>query len=180
MKVTPLSLPDVVVLEPEVFRDERGSLFESYHARRFEDALGAPVAFVQENHSSSVRHVLRGLHYQVERPQAKLVRVVRGEVYDVAVDLRRRSLTFGQWVGITLNAADHQALWLPAGYAHGFLVLSEHAEVVYKMSEYRIPALERCIAWDDPQLDIAWPLTQAPVLSARDTQGVRFAEADTL
>ena len=178
MKVTPLRIPEVVLLEPQVFEDDRGFLYESYNARRFAEALGRPVEFVQENHSRSGRNVLRGLHYQIQKAQAKLVRVIQGEIFDVAVDLRRDSPTFGAWVGETLAAENKRELWLPAGFAHGFLVLSEHAEVIYKTTNYWAPEHERCIAWNDPQLNISWPLTGAPTLSARDQKGTAFADSE--
>lgn len=178
MKAIPLRIPEVVLLEPDVFHDERGFLYESYNARRLAAALGQPVEFVQENHSRSRRNVVRGLHYQIRCAQAKLVRVVHGEVFDVAVDLRRASPTFGTWIGESLTAENRRELWLPAGFAHGFLVLSEYADVTYKTTQYWAPEHERCIAWDDPDLDIAWPLVGSPILSERDTRGVRLRDAE--
>lgn len=178
MKVTRLRIPDLVLLEPEVFKDERGFLFESYHERRFSEAVGKSISFVQENHSRSRRNVLRGLHYQIQQPQAKLLRVVTGDVYDVAVDLRRDSPTFGEWVSETLTAENRRELWLPAGFAHGFMVLSEYAEVVYKTTAYRAREYERCIAWDDRKLNIRWPLVGQPILSARDRHGTPFEVAE--
>ena len=178
MNVTPLRIPEVLLLEPQVFEDERGFLYESYNARRFAAALGQPVEFLQENHSRSRRNVLRGLHYQIQCAQAKLVRVVHGEVFDVAVDLRRGSPTFGAWVGETLAAENKRELWLPAGFAHGFLVLSEYAELIYKTTDYWAPEHERCIAWDDPQLNIDWPLSGAPILSERDRKATAFRDAE--
>lgn len=178
MNVVPTAIPDVVVLEPRVHGDARGFFLESFNRSAFESALKRPLEFVQDNHSSSARGVLRGLHYQLPHPQGKLVRVVRGEVFDVAVDLRRRSATFGRWVGQRLSAENHRQLWIPEGLAHGFLVLSEQAEFLYKTTEYWHPEDERCIRWDDPELAIAWPLGGiAPVVSAKDAAGKRFGEA---
>lgn len=179
MKATALAIPDVVLLEPRVFGDDRGFFFESFNQAQFAEATGQAVDFVQDNHSRSMRGVLRGLHYQISQPQGKLVRVVLGEVFDVAVDLRRRSTTFGQWVGIVLSADNKQQLWIPEGFAHGFLVLSETAEFLYKTTDYWAPQHERCIAWDDPDLAIDWPLAGEPLLSAKDRQGVRLARAET-
>ncbi|MGP0174575.1 dTDP-4-dehydrorhamnose 3,5-epimerase [Pseudomonas sp. NCHU5208] len=180
MKIIATELPDVLIVEPQVFGDERGFFYESFNARRFAELTGVHDAFVQDNHSRSARGVLRGLHYQVQQAQGKLVRVTAGEVYDVAVDLRRGSAHFGQWVGVHLSAENKRQLWIPAGFAHGFLVLSEHAEFLYKTTDYYAPAHERCIRWDDPQLAIAWPLAgQTPQLSAKDQQGMPFEEADT-
>jgi len=171
-------IPDVLVLEPRVFGDARGFFFESYNRTRFEEAVGRKVEFVQDNHSRSARGVLRGLHYQLPHPQGKLVRVVAGEVFDVAVDLRRRSPTFGEWVGDVLSAENKRQLWIPEGFAHGFLVLSEWAEFLYKTTDYWHPEAERCIRWDDPDLAIAWPLQGAsPVVSAKDAQGRPLREA---
>jgi len=178
VKVRPTALPGVVVVEPRVFGDARGSFFESFHRRALEEALGRPLDFVQDNHSVSVRHVLRGLHYQLPHPQAKLVRVVRGEVFDVAVDLRRASPTFGRWVGETLSAENRLQMFLPEGLAHGFLVLSAEAEFLYKTTDYWHPEAERCVRWDDPDLAIAWPLAGAvPIVSAKDAAGVAFRDA---
>lgn len=180
MKIIATDLPDVLIIEPQVFGDERGFFYESFNARRFAELTGVPDQFVQDNHSRSARGVLRGLHYQVQQAQGKLVRVTAGEVYDVAVDVRRSSPTFGKWVGVHLSAENKRQLWIPAGFAHGFLVLSEHAEFLYKTTDYYAPAHERCIRWDDPQLAIAWPLAgQTPQLSAKDQQGMPFEEADT-
>ncbi|RZA36746.1 MAG: dTDP-4-dehydrorhamnose 3,5-epimerase [Lysobacteraceae bacterium] len=178
MKVTPLDIPDVLRIEPRVFGDERGFFYESFHQDRFEEALGRPVAFVQDNHSKSVRHVLRGLHYQVKQAQGKLVRVTSGSVYDVVVDLRRASPTFGQWLGEILSADNKTQLWVPEGFAHGFLVLSEAAEVLYKTTDYYAPEHERCIAWDDPSLAIGWPLQSAPLVSSKDDKGLAFLSAE--
>ena len=177
MIATPQPIPDVLLLEPRVFGDERGFFFESFSARRFAELLGRPVEFVQDSHSKSAPNVLRGLHYQIERPQGKLVRVIAGSVFDVAVDLRRSSPTFGQWVGNLLSAENKRQMWIPPGFAHGFLALSEGAEFLYKTTDYYFPEHERCIAWDDPQLAVAWPLAGAPSLSARDRQGKPFAAA---
>jgi len=177
MNVTPTAIPDVLVLEPKVFGDSRGFFFESFNQRVFDAAVGSPVGFVQDNHSRSDHGVLRGLHYQIEQPQGKLVRVVSGVVFDVAVDIRRDSATFGRWVGVELSSDNKRQLWIPAGLAHGFLVLSESAEFLYKTTDYYAPSHERCILWDDPQLAIAWPLTGRPQLSAKDAAGRSFAVA---
>jgi len=169
----------VLLLEPKVFGDARGFFFESFNARRFEELAGVHPAFVQDNHSRSARGVLRGLHYQIRQPQGKLVRVVAGEVFDVAVDLRRSSSTFGQWFGHRLSAENKLQLWIPAGFAHGFVVLSESADFLYKTTDYWAPEHERCIAWNDPDLAIDWPLAGTPPLvSAKDAQGVPFRDAE--
>ncbi|MHB0983879.1 MAG: dTDP-4-dehydrorhamnose 3,5-epimerase [Thiobacillus sp.] len=178
MKATPLAIPDVILLEPKVFGDDRGFFFESFNQAKFEAAIGRQVAFVQDNHSRSVKDVLRGLHYQIQQPQGKLVRVVQGEVFDVAVDLRKSSPTFGQWVGETLSAENKRQLWVPEGFAHGFVVLSDTAEFLYKTTDYYAPEHERCIAWNDPAIAIQWPLDGAPALSAKDQQGKRLAVAE--
>ena len=178
MKVTPTALADVLLIEPRVFGDARGHFFESYNRRAFAQA-GIDVEFVQDNHSRSARGVLRGLHYQIENAQGKLVRVVSGEVYDVAVDMRRSSPTFGRSIGMTLSAQDKQMLWIPPGFAHGFLVLSETAEFLYKTTDFWYPEFERSLLWNDSALGIAWPLQQAPTLAARDAGGTPFAIADT-
>ena len=179
MKITPTAIRDVLLIEPKVFGDERGFFFESFNARAFREASGLTVDFVQDNHSKSARNVLRGLHYQIRQPQGKLVRVVAGEVFDVAVDIRRGSPTFGRWVGQVLSAENKNELWIPAGFAHGFLVLSEAAEFVYKTTDYWAPAHERCIAWDDPTLAITWPAPAAgPVLSAKDAAGTPLTRAE--
>lgn len=178
MHIIQTAIPEVLILEPKVFGDERGFFFESFNARAFGEATGLNPNFVQDNHSRSQRGVLRGLHYQVEQAQGKLVRVTAGEVYDVAVDLRRQSPTFGQWVGAHLSAENNRQMWVPEGFAHGFLVLSEFAEFLYKTTDYYAPAFERCIRWDDPKLAIAWPLQGEPRLSAKDQQGLSFDEAD--
>ncbi len=171
MKVTPTAIPDVLLIEPKVFGDDRGFFFESYNQQAFEQATGIGVTFVQDNHSKSAKNVLRGLHYQIKQPQGKLVRVVQGEVFDVAVDIRKDSKTHGKWVGQILSAENKRQLWIPPGFAHGFLTLSETAEVLYKTTDYYAPEHERCIAWDSPEIGINWPLTAAPLLSAKDRAG---------
>lgn len=176
--VIPTDIADVLILEPKVFGDTRGFFFESYHQRDFEAATGLHgITFVQDNHSRSRRGVLRGLHYQLPpKAQGKLVRVVRGAVFDVAVDIRRDSPTFGRWVGVELSDSNHRQLWIPPGFAHGFLVLSDEADFLYKTTDYYSPAHERCIRWDDPTLAIAWPLAgAAPIVSAKDAAGASFA-----
>lgn len=178
MNATPLGIAEVLLLEPALFEDERGAFFESYNHRRFEAAVGQRVAFVQDNHSRSHKGVLRGLHYQLDNPQGKLVRVVAGEVFDVAVDLRQRSPTFGHWVGAHLSAANRRQLWVPEGFAHGFYVLSETAEFLYKTTRYYSPADERCLLWNDQQVAVAWPLQGAPLLSGKDATGRSLADAD--
>jgi dTDP-4-dehydrorhamnose 3,5-epimerase len=179
MKITACAIPDVLLMEPKVFGDDRGFFFESFNQRAFCTATGLDLQFVQDNHSRSARNVLRGLHYQVVQPQGKLVRVVAGEVFDVAVDIRRDSPTFGKWVGALLSAANKHQLWVPPGLAHGFLVLSETADFLYKTTDYYAPAHERCIAWNDPTLAIDWPLNgQVPMLSAKDAAGKTFLNAD--
>ncbi|QRY80153.1 dTDP-4-dehydrorhamnose 3,5-epimerase [Pseudomonas sp. PDNC002] len=178
MKVTPLSIPDVLLLEPQVFGDSRGFFFESYNQKKIEQAIGRTVDFVQDNHSLSARGVLRGLHYQIQQAQGKLVRVVQGEVFDVAVDLRRTSPTFGQWVGQVLSAENKLQMWIPEGFAHGFVVLSESAEFLYKTTDFWAPEHERCIAWNDPELAIEWPLDGEPSLSGKDREGKCLAQAD--
>lgn len=177
MNVIQTSLPGVLILEPKVFGDERGYLFESYNKRALEKH-GIAAEFVQDNHSRSVHHVLRGLHYQIQRPQGKLVRVIAGEVFDVVVDLRRRSPTFGQWMATHFSADNKRMLWIPPGFAHGFLVISEYAEFLYKVTDYYSPEFERSILWNDPDLNIAWPLSAAPILSIKDKAGKLFREAE--
>lgn len=177
MTVTTTNLPGVLVLEPKVFEDDRGHFFESFNHAAFEQAIGGPVRFVQDNQSLSRRGVLRGLHYQVEQPQGKLVRAVRGTIYDVAVDIRRESPAFGSWVGVELSAENRRQLWIPAGLAHGFLVLSAEAEVLYKTTDYYLPRAERCIVWNDPTLAITWPLAGEPIVSAKDQAGLSFVAA---
>jgi len=178
MKATPLTIPDVILIEPKVFGDERGFFLESFNQAQFEQAIGKSVQFVQDNHSRSAKNVLRGLHYQIQQPQGKLVRVVQGEVFDVAVDLRKRSKTFGQWVGEILSAENKRQLWIPEGFAHGFVVLSYTAEFLYKTTDYYAPAHERCILWNDETLAIHWPAGIQPILSAKDAQGKAFVDAE--
>jgi dTDP-4-dehydrorhamnose 3,5-epimerase len=178
MNVIATAIPDVLILEPKVFGDARGFFFESYNRRAFREATGIDAEFVQDNHSRSARGVLRGLHYQILQPQGKLVRVVAGDVFDVAVDLRRASPNFGRWVGVTLSAGNKRMMWVPAGFAHGFLVTSEHAEFLYKTTDYYAPEHERCIAWNDPDLAIEWPLEGEPALSAKDRAGFAFRDAE--
>jgi dTDP-4-dehydrorhamnose 3,5-epimerase len=182
VKVSPCVIPDVLLLEPKVFGDGRGFFLESYNALAFREQTGRDVAFVQDNQSRSQRGVLRGLHYQVRQTQGKLVQVVRGRVFDVAVDIRRSSPTFGRWVGVELSEDNHLQLWIPPGFAHGFLVLSESADVLYKTTDFYAPQHERCIAWNDPQLGVAWPLAQAgvaqPLLSAKDLAGAALGQAE--
>lgn len=178
MKVTRTAVPDVMLIEPRVFGDARGFFFESFNQRAFVQATGVEAQFVQDNHSKSAHGVLRGLHYQIQQPQGKLVRVVSGEVFDVAVDLRRSSHTFGQWVGAILSEQNKAQFWVPAGFAHGFVVLSETAEFLYKTTDYYAPEHEQCIAWNDPFLNITWPdLGEAPRLSAKDAAGALWANA---
>jgi len=182
MKVTSLAISDVLLFEPKVFEDARGVFFESFHQAQFEAAVGCPkgkpVHFVQDNHSRSAKGVLRGLHYQIQQPQGKLIRVVRGEIFDVAVDLRQGSPTFGRWVGEILSAENRRQMWVPEGFAHGFLVLSEVAEVLYKTTDYYAPIHERCIVWNDPTLDIRWPIEGEPAVSEKDKQGKFFSQAE--
>ena len=178
MRAVETKLPGVLLIEPKVFGDERGFFFESFNRRDFTTAVGSDSDFVQDNHSRSARHVLRGLHYQIKQPQGKLVRVVAGEVYDVAVDIRRASPTFGRWFGLHLSAENKKMLWIPAGFAHGFVVLSDHAEFLYKTTDYWAPEHERCIVWNDPDLAIAWPLQGEPLLSAKDAAGKPFRDAE--
>lgn len=178
MKATRCAIADVVLFEPRVFEDARGFFFESYNQRQFEQAIGRKATFVQDNHSRSARNVLRGLHYQVKQPQGKLVRVIAGEALDVAVDLRKSSPTFGKWVGEILSAENKKQLWIPEGFAHGFVVLSEHAEFIYKTTDYWAPEHERCIVWNDTALGIDWRIKGQPILSAKDAQGVAFRQAE--
>ena len=177
MNLIRTDIPDVLLIEPQVFGDDRGFFFESYNKKIMAE-VGIPDEFVQDNHSRSARGVLRGLHYQIRRPQGKLVRVVAGEVFDVAVDLRKGSPTLGKWVGFNLSGENKRMAWIPAGFAHGFLVLSESADFLYKTTDYWVPEFERCILWDDPDLAIEWPLCGKPVLSGKDLKGVLFREAD--
>ncbi|ANB02735.1 dTDP-4-dehydrorhamnose 3,5-epimerase [Ectothiorhodospira sp. BSL-9] len=179
MKAEPLALPGLFRLTPRVFGDDRGFFFESFNARAFEAATGCKATFVQDNHSRSARGVLRGLHYQLPpHAQGKLVRVVQGKVFDVAVDIRRGSPTFGQWAGEVLSAENRQQLWIPPGFAHAFVTLSATAEFLYKTTDYYAPGCERCIAWDDPEIGIEWPLEEPPLLSDKDRQGVPLAKAE--
>ncbi len=179
MKATRLAIPEVVLIEPKVFGDARGFFFESFNQKAFNEATGTNHQFVQDNHSRSSKGVLRGLHYQIQQPQGKLVRVAQGAVFDVAVDIRKSSPTFGQWVGEVLSADNHRQLWVPPGFAHGFMVLSETAEFLYKTTDYYAPVYERCIAWDDPDLAIDWPnIGMAPLLSAKDFAGRKLSNAD--
>ncbi|MDP1655356.1 MAG: dTDP-4-dehydrorhamnose 3,5-epimerase [Hylemonella sp.] len=178
MKVMPTAIPDVLIIEPRVFGDSRGFFFESFNQRAFNQAVGQDVQFVQDNHSRSACGVLRGLHYQLLQPQGKLVRVVRGSVFDVAVDVRKSSPTFGRWVGVMLTEDNCQQLWIPPGFAHGFVVTSESADFLYKTTDYYAPEHERCIIWDDPELAIEWPVSITPQLSAKDTAGSSFAAAE--
>jgi dTDP-4-dehydrorhamnose 3,5-epimerase len=177
MKVTPTALPEVLLVEPRVFGDTRGFFYESFNQRAFAAAAGLDLQFVQDNHSRSARGVLRGLHYQIRQPQGKLVRVARGRVFDVAVDMRRSSARFGQWIGVELSEENHLQLWIPPGFAHGFMVLSESADFLYKTTDYYAPEHERCLAWNDPQLCIAWPTDVTPQLSAKDAAGLPWAQA---
>ena len=174
MTITPTRIDGLLILDPLVFGDARGFFFESFNQRVFEAAVGGPVTFVQDNHSRSGRNVLRGLHYQVERPQGKLVRVVAGAVYDVAVDIRRGSPTFGRWVGVDLSADNKRQIWVPPGLAHGFVVRSESADFLYKTTDYWFPEHERCIAWNDPTLAIDWGLDGPPIVSEKDARGGKF------
>jgi dTDP-4-dehydrorhamnose 3,5-epimerase len=187
MIAKPQTIPDVVMLEPRVFHDDRGSFFESFNLAQLESVLGRSLRFVQDNHSTSHQHVLRGLHYQIKQPQGKLIKVMKGEIFDVVVDLRRHSTTFGQSAYQILSHAKHQQLWVPEGFAHGFLTLSDSAEVLYKTTDYYAPEHERCLRWDEPTLNIPWPLelaqgstsATAPILSAKDAQGTSLEEAET-
>ncbi|GKS98640.1 dTDP-4-dehydrorhamnose 3,5-epimerase [Acidovorax sp. SUPP3434] len=178
MNVIPTRLPDVVVIEPKVFGDARGFFFESFNQRAFDEATGTRHAFVQDNHSRSARGVLRGLHYQLRQPQGKLVRVVRGTVFDVAVDLRKSSPTFGQWTGEELSEENQRQMWVPPGFGHGFVVLSESADFLYKTTDYYAPEHERCIAWNDPALAIDWRFDGEPSLSAKDMKGLPLHQAE--
>lgn len=178
MNVRLTQIPDILIIEPQVFADERGFLFESYNRRAFAQHTGITAEFVQDNHSRSTCNVLRGLHYQIQQPQGKLVRVIVGAIFDVAVDLRTSSPTFSQWVSCLLCADNKQQLWIPPGFAHGFLVLSETAEVLYKTTEYYAPQHERCLLWNDPDLAVDWPLTTPPVVSAKDQAGQPFKTAE--
>jgi dTDP-4-dehydrorhamnose 3,5-epimerase len=178
MQVIKTALADVLILEPKVFGDDRGFFYESYNQQTFEQLTGVNPHFVQDNHSKSAANVLRGLHYQIQQPQAKLVRVTAGAVFDVAVDIRRQSATFGQWVGVILSAENKRQMWIPAGFAHGFLVLEDHTEFLYKTTDYYAPQHERCLRWNDPALAIDWPLTATPNLSAKDLLGLNLSQAE--
>ena len=179
MKVIPSAIPDVLIFEPKVFGDERGFFMESFNQKIFNEAVGRHVDFVQDNHSRSSKGVLRGLHYQIQQTQGKLVRVTSGAVFDVAVDIRRSSATFGKWVGVELSAENHRQLWVPEGFAHGFLVLSETADFLYKTTNYYAPIHERSIRWDDPAIQIEWPISNlTPKLSSKDIQGLALSQAD--
>ncbi|WP_077044275.1 dTDP-4-dehydrorhamnose 3,5-epimerase [Pseudomonas sp. KK4] len=178
MNVITTALPGVLIIEPRVMKDERGFFYESFNARSFEQATDVPAAFVQDNHSRSQKGVLRGLHYQLQSPQGKLVRVTHGEILDVAVDIRRSSAHFGQWVAMRLSADNHRQMWIPEGFAHGFVVLSDAAEVLYKTTDYYNPRGERSVRWDDPDLGIDWQLDGTPILSAKDQDAPLFKDAD--
>ncbi|MFJ4458042.1 dTDP-4-dehydrorhamnose 3,5-epimerase [Pseudomonas sp. NPDC089392] len=180
MNIIPTNIPDVLIIEPKVFSDSRGFFFEAYNAHDFAQQTGVTAHFVQDNHSRSVKGVLRGLHYQVENTQGKLVRVIHGEIRDIAVDVRKSSPTFGQWVAVHLSADNYRQLWIPPGFAHGFSVMSESAEFLYKTTDYYNPGADRCIRWDDAQLAIDWQLDEPPVLSDKDKLGVPFSEAQLL
>ena len=178
MKITATAIPDVLIIEPRVFADERGFFFESFNERAFAQATGIAAKFVQDNHSRSVKNTVRGLHYQISQPQGKLVRAVAGEVFDVVVDMRRSSPTFGRWVGEYLSAENKKMMWIPAGMAHGFAVLSDYADFLYKTTEYWVPRHERILLWNDPDLAIAWPLAGEPILTAKDRAAKRLCEAE--
>lgn len=179
MQIQKTEIPDLLIIEPKVFGDDRGFFYESFNERRFAELTGVNPRFVQDNHSRSSRNVLRGLHYQIRQPQGKLVRVTAGEVFDVAVDMRRSSPTFGRWVGVTLSAENKRQFWIPEGFAHGFIVTSESAEFLYKTTDYWAPEHERSVRWDDPAIGIQWPLEGTPQLSAKDQAGVLLADAET-
>jgi len=178
MKIIPTELAEVLILEPKVFGDDRGYFFESFNERAFAENTGVSARFVQDNHSRSARNVLRGLHYQIRQPQGKLVRVTAGEIYDVVVDIRRSSPTFGKWTAAVLSAANRKMCWVPPGFAHGFLVVSDYAEVQYKTTDYWAPQHERCIIWNDRDLAISWPVNGEPILSQKDRAGVAFRQAE--
>jgi dTDP-4-dehydrorhamnose 3,5-epimerase len=178
MQVVQTAIPEVLIIEPQVFGDERGFFFESFNQQKFESLTGVKANFVQDNHSKSALNVLRGLHYQIQQPQGKLVRVVAGEVFDVAVDLRRQSKTFGKWVGVILSGENKRQLWVPPGFAHGFVVLKDGTEFLYKTTDYYAPQHERCIRWDDPEIGIEWPLAGEPVLSGKDQLGLDLSQAE--
>jgi dTDP-4-dehydrorhamnose 3,5-epimerase len=179
MKVTPTAIPDVLIIEPKVFADARGFFYESFNQKAFADATGLNQNFVQDNHSRSGKGVLRGLHYQIQQPQGKLMRVVNGAVFDVAVDIRKDSSTFGKWVGVELTGENHRQLWVPAGFAHGFIVISDSVDFLYKTTDYYAPQHERCIAWNDPEIGIEWPdVGCQPILSGKDQNGMTLAGAE--
>jgi dTDP-4-dehydrorhamnose 3,5-epimerase len=178
MKVTTTAIPEVLLIEPKVFGDARGFFFESFNQRQWQESTGLDRVFVQDNHSKSNKGVLRGLHYQIRQPQGKLVRVVMGEVFDVAVDLRRTSATFGKWVGVVLSGDNKKQLWVPEGFGHGFVVLSETAEFLYRTTDYYAPEHERCIVWNDPDIGILWPISAPPILSVKDAAGHAFRAAE--
>lgn len=178
MNIIKTEIPDVLIIEPKVFGDARGFFYESFNARAFTAATGLSPTFVQDNHSRSAKNVLRGLHYQIKQPQGKLVRVAVGEVFDVAVDLRKSSPTFGQWTGTVLSAENKRLLWIPEGFAHGFLVLGESADFLYKTTDYYAPEHERCVAWNDAAINIQWPLNSSPILAAKDISGKRLQDAE--
>jgi len=178
MKIIKTKIPEVLIIEPTVFGDERGFFFESFNQKTFQEQTGLDCEFVQDNHSRSTKNALRGLHYQIQQAQGKLVRAVEGEVFDVAVDIRKSSPTFGQWVGEYLSAENKKMLWVPAGFAHGFVVLSDSAQFLYKTTEYYAPEHERCIIWNDPQINIHWPIKSKPLLSSKDQSGARLDAAE--
>jgi len=178
MIITPTEIPDVLLVEPTVYGDERGFFYESLNLKKWEKATGLRTAFVQDNHSRSIKNVLRGLHYQIQHPQGKLVRATVGTVYDVAVDIRRKSPNFGRWIGTTLSAENKRQLWIPEGFAHGFVVLSDVAEVQYKTTDYYYPEFDRTILWNDPELAINWPLDSDPILAKKDAVGTPFSKAE--
>ena len=178
MKATSLAIPDVLLIEPKIYGDDRGFFFESFNKKLFDEAVGRELAFVQDNHSRSVRNVLRGLHYQIQQPQGKLVRVIQGEIFDVAVDIRKSSATYGQWVGEFMSAENKKQLWIPEGFAHGFVVTTETAEVLYKTTDYYAPEYERCIAWNDLEVGVQWPVNEKPLLSTKDAQGMMLSQSE--
>lgn len=178
MQVIPTAIPDVLIIKPKVFGDARGFFFESFNDRVFREKTGVQLNFVQDNHSRSAKNVLRGLHYQIKKPQGKLVRVIKGAVFDVAVDVRKSSPYFGKWVGVELSEENQQQLWVPPGFAHGFIVLSESADFLYKTTDYYAPELERCIIWNDPAIGVAWPAGTVPTLSEKDSRGMQLASGE--
>jgi dTDP-4-dehydrorhamnose 3,5-epimerase len=178
MRIVKTAIPDLLILEPNVFGDDRGFFFESFNQQTFQNLTGIKANFVQDNHSKSAANVLRGLHYQIDQAQGKLVRVTSGEVFDVAVDIRRQSPTFGKWVGVVLSAENKRQIWIPPGFAHGFIVLQDNTEYMYKVTDYYAPQYERCIRWDDPAIAIEWPVSQPPILSANDQQGLPLSQAE--